>query len=146
MTSDHSQDALQRIAAVPRVNAISPTGPAGWRTVWTGRHTRVALIAFPVFYLIYGYSAGSLLPGNTLVLAALVLAAVLAALAAATYVPVPGGKLVLPGPCAAGAVFPIILAMFLFQGAVQSPLFAVASVVLVGVGLAQRIFGVEACS
>lgn len=137
-----------RIAALPRVDALgveARTGAGAWFSGWTPRHTVVTLIAMPVFYAFYASAVGAFLPGNGLVLGSLILGSILGALVAATYLPT-GRKAAGPTPCAAGAIFPLVLAMFLFEGALATPVSAVLATVLVGAGLAQRVFGAGACS
>ena len=137
-----------RLATIPRVDAFgmdTPTGLAALFTAWSRRHTLVTLAAIPLFYLLYGNAVGALLPANALVQVSLALAAVLAALVAATYLPA-GRRDAGPTACAAGALFPVVLAMFLFEGALATPVSAVLATVLVGAGLAQRVFGAGACS
>lgn len=137
-----------RLAALPRVDAFgmdTPTGLAALFTAWSRRHTLVTLAAIPLFYLLYGNAVGALLPANALVQVSLALAAVLAALVAATYLPT-GRTNSGPTPCGAGAIFPVLLALFLFQGSLETPASAVMATVLVGAGLAQRVVGAGACS
>lgn len=138
----------ERLATIPRVDALGvdrPTGFAALFSAWSRRHTLVALLAIPVLYLLYGNAVGSLLPGNTLVQVSLAAAAVMAAVVAATYLPA-GRKEAGPTPCAAGALFPVLLAMFLFQGSLETPASGVIAAVLVGAGLTQRVFGAGACA
>lgn len=137
-----------RLAALPRVDAFGverPTGAAALFSAWSRRHTLVTLAAIPLFYLLYGNAVGALLPANALVQVSLALAAVLAALVAATYLPT-GRTNSGPTPCGAGAIFPVLLALFLFQGSLETPASAVMATVLVGAGLAQRVVGAGACS
>lgn len=138
----------QRLAALPRVDAFgmdAPTGAGAWFSGWTPRHTVVTLIAIPVFYVFYASAVGAFLPASGLVLGSLILSSILGALVAATYLPA-GRKAAGPTPCAAGALFPVVLAVFLFEGALATPVSAVLATVLVGAGLAQRVFGAGACS
>lgn len=148
-----------RLAAIPRVDALAAeTGfverfTARFREQfrahvngWSPRHTRVALLAAPAFYLAYGNSVGSYLPGNQLVLVSLALASVLGGLFVATYTPEPGSRPTAPLSCVGSALFPVLLALFLFQDALATPAVAAIAATLVAVGLAQRIYGAEACA
>lgn len=138
----------ERLAALPRVDAFgtdTPSGLAAFFSGWSPRHTLVTLVAIPVFYLVYGTAVGTFLPGNGLVLGSLALASVLGALVAATYLGT-SRKGAAPTPCAAGALFPVVLAMFLFEGSLATPVSAVLATILVGAGLIQRIFGAGACT
>lgn len=148
-----------RLAAIPRVEALEAemgivdrirarlrSGLRDQVSAWTPRHTYLTFLTVPAFYLAFGNSVGTLLPADRLVLVSLVVASVLGGLYAATHLPAPGEKAKAPKPCVGGSLFPVVMALFVFQDALQTPALAAFSAVLVAVGLAQRVYGAEACA
>ncbi len=132
-----------RIPAVQAVTVARESGIAVVRKGWTVRHTMALVVLGPVVFLAY---KGALSPGvDGLAMSLLIaLMAVVAATTLTTYLPMRGAERASASSCAAMPGLLVVGAGFLLHQA-TTPLGAALAIVILGVGLWQRLSGTSAC-
>jgi hypothetical protein len=136
--------------AIPGGSGAPASRPAypWWLGQFPRRRVVVALVLWPVLYVVFASAAGPAAAGSLLWSVLLAVTAALAALTLSTYVPVPGtGGRVEVGcePCARIAGASVLGSAVLLTMANPNPTAAVAPLLLAAAGLVQRVRGSRSC-
>lgn len=145
-----SRDAQTSSSAVSSAEASRP-----WLSRWSLRHALAIALLTPLWYAVYRAAVGTPAGDSVAWTAGLVGLAVLAAMTVATYLPPArrtseqrcASRTPVAGmsPCAATPVLSVALATIVLTGATATPVVGVLALVLVLLGLGQRLLVPAGC-
>ncbi len=145
-----SRDAQTSSSAVSSAEAGRP-----WLSRWSLRHALAIALLTPLWFVVYRAAVGAAADDSVAWTAGLVGLALLAAMTVATYLPsarrtsgqqcAPRSPAAAIAPCAATPVFSVALATIVLTGATATPVVGVLALVLVLLGLGQRLLVPAGC-